>query len=135
MPRASRSGVRGLYFDADGRARIDLRYRDTHGAEQRYKEVFPIGTPRAAARTRAQTILAEAVAGTLKPRGTEAPTRFEPAFAEYVKLGGFANVKQKERHGKVLAASLGNVSLSNVNELAIERFKRARSDVGKAPST
>lgn len=135
MPRANKLGIKGFFKGPDGKYKIDLPFVDTRGAEQRYRETFPLGTPAAAARAKAQAVLAAAVAGTLRPRGTEAPTRFDPAFTEYVKLGGFANVPQKERHGKVLLASFGNVSLSNINELAIERFKRERTEAGKAPST
>lgn len=119
----------------DGRHRIDLRYTDPKtGREERYKESLPEGTPAAAARARAQTVLAAALAGTLVKRGSELPLTLKPAFAEYVKLGGFSNVKQKERHCKELLKAFGDIPMAEVNELAIERFKRARS-AGHATST
>jgi integrase len=135
MARANRSGVRGLYKDADGRHRIDLRWTDPKsGAPGRYKEILPLGTTAGAAKLRATAILSAALAGTLAKRGTEAPTRLKSAFEEYRKLCGTGNAKQKERHCKELLAAFGDVSLSDVTELSIERFKRTRG-AAKAPGT
>lgn len=136
MPRPSRTGIRGLYRDADDRYRIDLRY--THpktGAPERYKEVIPIGTPGGAARERAKVVLAAALSGTLsREHGAEAPTTLKRAFEEYRKLCGTGNAKQKERHCKELLAAFGDVPISHVSELGIERFKRERG-AKKSPST
>ncbi len=134
MPRPSRSGIRGLYRDADGRYRIDLRYTDPAGVERRHKERLPEGTPALAARARATDVLTMALAGKLHERGEDAPTGLRSAFDEYRRLTAPANPKQRERHCKVLLAAFGDVALAEVNELAIERFKRARA-TGKSPST
>jgi integrase len=123
-----------LLRDPDGRYRIDLRYTDAKGGAQRYKERFPLGTPAAAARAHAQTVLVAALSGTLTKRGAEAPTRLKAAFEQYRALTAPANPKQKERHCAQLLKAFGDVPLSDVTELSIERFKRERSK-GKAPST
>ncbi|HEX2870233.1 MAG TPA: site-specific integrase [Polyangiaceae bacterium] len=140
MPRPSRSGIRGLYFDADGRARIDLRYVDSKGAEQRYKEVFPLGTPKAAARVKAQTILAESVAGTLKPRGEAHPVTLDAAFKEYLEWCATnranADPKYKERHRDHWIKTLGaGLSLAALDARAIEKHKARRTKQGKGPGT
>jgi len=135
MPLPSRTGIRGLLRGKDGRHRIDLRYVDPKtGREERYKESLPEGTPAAAARTRAQTVLVAALAGTLVKRGNEIPLTLKGAFDEYRKLCGTGNPKQKERHCKELLAAFGDVPLSEVSELAIAGFKRKRA-AGRAPAT
>jgi len=134
MPKPNATGIKGFFKDPDGRYRIDLQYRDAKGAAQRYKEKFPLGTPATAARAHAQAVLAASVAGTLTKRGAEAPTKLKGAFEQYRALTAPANPKQKERHCKELLEAFGDVALSDVTELSIERFKRERSK-GKAPST
>jgi integrase len=128
MPRANRSGVRGLFKDEDGRYRIDLRYRDGDGNAQRHSERFPEGTPARAAEIRAREVLAAAITGTLRPRGEEGPpVRLALAFEEWRRLHPGNNPKQRERHCTQLVALLGDAPLSDVNELAIARYSRDRS--------
>ena len=127
MPKPSRTGIRGLYVDADGKRRIDLRYTDAQGRPQRHKETFAPGTPARAAEQRAKDVLVAALNGTLVKRGTEIPITLKGAFDEYRKLCGTGNPKQKERHCKELLASFGDVPLSEVSELAIAGFKRHRA--------
>jgi integrase len=140
MPRASRSGIRGLYFDADARARIDLRYVDSKGAEQRYKEVFPLGTPKAAARAKAQAVLAESVTGTLKPRG-DAPVavRLSQAFDTYltwVKTNRPKAHKQRTSITKVWTETVGDVPIERLNGALLESYKSKRLAAGDtAPAT
>ena len=44
MPRASRTGVTGLYVDEDGRYRIDLRWTEGNGLRRRHKARLAPGT-------------------------------------------------------------------------------------------
>jgi integrase len=127
MPRASRTGIRGYFVDADGRRRIDLRYVDADGRPQRHKEVFPPGTPARAAEERARQVLAAAVRGDLRKRGDAVPPTLGKAFEEYRRLHPGNNPKQRERHCTQLLAVLGDVPLPEVNEFAIARYKRERS--------
>lgn len=140
MPRPSRSGIRGLYFDADGRARIDLRYTDGKGNEQRYKEVFPLGTPKAAARAKAQAVLAESVTGTLKPRGdAPAAVRLSQAFDTYldwVKTNRPKAHKQRKSITKLWIETVGDVPIERLNAALLEAYKSKRLASGKSePAT
>lgn len=140
MPRPSRSGIRGLYFDADGRARIDLRYTDSKGVEQRYKEVFPLGTPKAAARAKAQAVLAESVTGTLKPRGdAPAAVRLSQAFDTYldwIKTNRPKAHKQRTSITKVWIETVGDVPIERLDGALLEAYKSKRLATGKTePAT
>jgi integrase len=140
MPLPSKTGIQGLYKDADGRYRIDLRYRDRSGRKDRYKEVMPLGTPAAAARLRAQSVLADALAGTLTKRGAETPETFGAAFGKYLEWckvnGGAADPKYKERHRDHWIETLGaRFALDQLSELSIEKHKKRRKDAGKEPGT
>lgn len=140
MPLPSKTGIRGLYRDADGRYRIDLRYRDRAGNSDRYKEVMPPGTPAAAARLRAQAVLADALAGVLVKRGNETPETFGDAFGKYLEWckvnGGTADPKYKERHRDHWVETLGaGFALDQISELSIEKHKKRRKDAGKQAGT
>lgn len=140
MPRPSRSGIRGLYFDADGRARIDLRYTDAKGVEQRYKEVLPEGTPKAAARAKAQVILAASVAGTLRPRG-DAPVavKLSHAFKQYLEWIATNRPKahkQRTSITKLWTDTIGDVSIERLDAALLETYKAKRLAAGgTAPAT
>lgn len=140
MSRASRTGVRGLYKDADGRLRIDLRWKDKAGAEHRYKERLPEGTPAGAARLRAQDVLSRALAGTLVKRDEETPVTFEDGFDKYLKWCAVnapnADPKYKTRHKAHWIATLGaGFPLASMSEMAIEKHKARRSKAGKSAGT
>ncbi|RYZ01654.1 MAG: site-specific integrase [Myxococcales bacterium] len=140
MPRPSRSGIRGLYFDADGRARIDLRYTDVKGTEQRYKEVFPLGTPKAAARVKAQAVLGAAVAGTLKPRSdAPATVRLAQAFGTYlswIETNRPKAHKQRKSITKLWIETVGDVPIERLNGALLESYKSKRLAAGEtAPAT
>lgn len=134
MGRANRTGVRGLYKDKNGRHRIDLRWTDAKtGTEYRHKEVLPPGTTAGAARTRAQAVLADALAGRPhKSAATGQVSTLAQAFDEYRRLNPGNNPKQRERHCKQLLELIGDVPLSDVNELAIARYARDRSAMTRA---
>lgn len=140
MPLPSRTGIRGLYRDANGRFRIDLRWEDRNGSPQRYKERLPEGTPAAAARLRAQEVLSRALAGTLQKRNEETPVGFGDAFDRYLKWCAVnapnADPLYKQRHKAHWVATLGaGFPLSSLSELSIEKHKARRSEAGKSAGT
>jgi integrase len=142
MPKVSRTGIKGLYIGEDGRARIDLRYREpTTGRQERYQEQMPDGTTKAAAKLRAGAVLNAAMAGTLVKRGHEKPETFGAAFDRYLDFcktnaSGRSDPKYKERHRKAWVATLGEgFALAGFSELTIERHKKRRREQGKKPGT
>jgi integrase len=131
MPKASRTGIRGLFVGADGKRRIDLRYVDPQGRKQRHQERFPDGTPARAAEQRAKDVLVAALNGTLVKRGSEAPVTLKSAadkYLEWCKVNGAGDPKYKRRHVDRWLQVLGDLALEDLSEQAIERFKKARVD-------
>ena len=91
MARSSRTGVRGLFRDADGTFHIDYRWRSATGERMRHREKFPPGTKKGAAAARAQEVHASAKAGTYvsrevsERRDREAnASRFADVFDRYI---------------------------------------------------
>jgi len=133
MPRTNTSGIRGLYFDADGRARIDLRYKDAKGKEQRHKEVFPPGTTKGAARLRAQTVLGAALSGTLAPRGNATPLKLSEAFDAYNKWVATNRPKAHKQRlsiAKVWIDTVGDVPIERLDGSLLETYKAKRLAAG-----
>jgi integrase len=140
MPRPNKLGIKGFFKRPDGRYAIDLPFVDTRGAEQRYRETMPHGTPAAAARVHAQSVLAASVAGTLKPKGTAQPVTLEAAFKEYLEWCATnranADPKYKERHRDHWIKTLGaSLPLASLDARAIEKHKTRRTKEGKGPGT
>jgi len=134
MPLPSKTGIQGLYKDADGRYRIDLRYRDRAGRPDRYKEVMPLGTPAAAARLHAQSVLAEAVAGTLTRRATgPAAGKLSEAFDQYL---GWIETNRPKAHKQrksikaVWIKTVGDVPVVRLDSTLLERYKTKRLAAG-----
>lgn len=138
MPKATRTGIRGLYRDADGRYRIDLRHRGTDGVERRHKEVLPPGTTAAAAKHRAQTVLNLAVTGAeTKPRAAVVPdlsTAFEQ-YLTWVATNRPKALKDRRSIARVWIAAVGDVSTADLGPSLVERFKAKRSADKAAPAT
>ncbi len=141
MPRASRTGIKGLYQDADGRRRIDLRWKDARtGEPRRHQEYLPAGTTAAAARRRAQEILSAALAGTLQRHDGSKPATLSAAFDEYIKtdvaprLGADAE-RTRKIHRKHWVDVLGNVTLSSLTPEHVARYRAKRTAAGKEPAT
>ena len=130
MPRASKTGVRGLYRDDDGRYRLDLRWSDPRtGRTLRHRERLPEGTPLAAAKARARALLTAALEGTFVPghEGGQAGERVGEAFDRYLEAMRVEGVQTKGRvaHGKVLREVLGEGrELASLVPLDLERAKK-----------
>jgi integrase len=136
VPRPSRTGVRGLYRDADGRYRIDLVYTDPAGVERRYQERIPIGTPGGAARAHSQDVLARALAGTLRTSDDEAPLMLRQAFDRYLE---WVKTNRPKAHGqrtsifKLWIETVGDMPVADFDASVLERYKAKRA--GSAPAT
>lgn len=136
MARASRTGIKGLYKDSNGRYRIDHRWTDTKGADKRFKELLPVGTSNEAARRRGKAVLEMILRGEDPNVEENAHGGLSSAFNEYLKLVGVgSNPKYKPRHRDHLVSVLGDIALTELSEIAIERYKRARRDKGAGPAT
>jgi len=140
MPLPSKTGIQGLYKDADGRYRIDLRYHDRTGRPDRFKEVMPMGTPAAAARLRAQSVLADALAGTLKKRDSaKTAGKLSEAFDQYL---GWIETNRPKAHKQrksikaVWIATVGDVPVARLDSTLLESYKAKRLAAGNAePAT
>jgi integrase len=138
MPRASRTGVRGLFRNADGRWRIDLRWRESGTGEyRRFQEMLPDDIKAPAAKARARKHLQAALAGGWNPKA-EGERKLKAALEEYIKwrtTNGRAAVEASEATCTRFVASFGDVELSAVSPFAVERFKRDRYADGAGPAT
>jgi integrase len=138
MPLRSKTGIRGLYTDADGRRRIDLRWTDSAGRPQRHKEVFPPGTPKRAAEERARQVLAAAITGTLVPRGAEGPETLGEAFDDYLKWVATNRPKAHAQRKSIKAVwlkTVGDVPIARLDAALLETYKARRQAAKAAPAT
>jgi integrase len=138
MPKATRTGIRGLYRDADGRYRIDLRYWGTDGRQHRHKEVLPPGTTAAAAKLRAQSILNLAVSGVeTRPRAPVVP-KLSEAFTQYltwVETNRPKALRDRTYMAKAWVAAVGDVTTDKLGPALVEVYKAKRIFEGAAPAT
>lgn len=136
MGRISRTGIKGLRFEEDGTAKIDLRYRTPDGRRERYQETLPAIT-RAAQRLRGKAVLDAALAGTLQRQASTHPTTLAAAFDQYLELcPPTADPKYKRRHADQWIATLGaSTPLERLSDLSVERHKKRRREQGKEPGT
>jgi integrase len=139
MSRANRTGVRGLYKDADGRYRIDLRWEDRKGAPQRHKEALPPGTTAGAARARAQAVLGASLAGTLSKRDATQQLRLSQGFAQYlewIRVNRPKAHRQRKSITKLWIEIVGDVPLDRLDAALLETYKARRLKDGEtAPAT
>jgi len=138
MPLPTRTGIQGFYRDADGRYRIDLRYRDAEGRPQRHRERFPPGTPARAAEIRAREVLAMSVTGTLAPREGGDVVRLRQAFDQYlewVETNRPKAHKQRTSIAKVWIETVGDVAIDRLAPALIESYKSIRTVAKTAPAT
>jgi integrase len=133
MPRASKTGVKGLRKDKRGRYLIDLRWQDPRtGEEHRYQENLPEGTTGGAAKLRAQLLNASALDGSLATAkgGNETPRTLGAALDRYLEwcaVNGRGDPAYKKRHVAQLKATLDESSrFDKISELAIEKHKKLR---------
>lgn len=138
MPRASRTGIRGLFKDGRGRWRIDLRWREPgSGVWRRVTERLPTGITAAAAKEHARKLMSAALAGGYE-RHRDPGRRLAAAFKEYVgwrRTNGRVAVEKQEASTVRLVASIGDVALDQVSPFAVEKFKRDRAAGGAGPAT
>lgn len=138
MPRSSRTGVRGLFRDDDGRWQIDLRWREAGTGEyRRFRETLPPGLKAVEAKQRARKTVNAALAGGFNPK-REGGRRLEAALGEYVmwrQANGKAAVEMHKKAVVRIVKSLGDVELGAVSPFAVERFKRDRQAGGAGPAT
>jgi integrase len=147
MPRASRTGVRGLYRDPDGRYRIDLRWRDATTSEpRRHKERLPAGVNAVAAKRRALEIVNAVTSGTYVAPA-DAAQRARAAsegqlgaalarYHEHNRTRGLRTHAGREAHGKLLVEVLGaDRSLASLVPLDVERVRKRLRDDEAAPAT
>jgi integrase len=141
MPRANRNGVRGLYKDADGRYRIDLRWQHPRTREHlRHREQLPVGLPLVVAKRRASALLAAALDGTFVPGTTdEKPLALAEAFDRYIdvqRTAGLRSLASKVTHGKLFVKVLGaSKPIAALVPLDLERVKKHLRDAGREPGT
>lgn len=80
MARPTRTGVRGLFRDSDGRYRIDLRWHDLEaGIERRHQERLPVGASAVAAKGAGALLETALVGSETRPRAA-APLTLLGAF-------------------------------------------------------
>lgn len=137
MPRASKTGVRGLYYDeAEKRFRIDFRWREARtGKIDRYRERFPEGTKKPAAERRARDVINLAIAGKLK-QAQDGPGTLKVALNRYLdfvetELGARAR-KDRGHHADLLVAELNAIPLVDLSPIHIERYKATRRKATRA---
>jgi len=139
MPRINKTGIRGLFTDANGRRRIDLRWTDPKtGAPRRYQEKLPRGLPAAAARLRAQTVLSSALAGTLIERQAGVAGSLSEAFDDYLTWVATNRPKAHKQRKSIKAkwiATVGDVPIERLDAALLESYKAKRKAAGTAPAT
>ncbi len=138
MPRPSKTGVRGLYRDQDGRYRIDLRWRDpSTGRRERFKERLPKGVPAVAAKNRAKEVLAAALEGRFDPR-RERPRMLHTSLDEYLEWAGTNRPKSAADKKSIIKGLKSHFSDRKLDELVafhVEGYKSKRVKGGAAPGT
>ncbi|HEY2408136.1 MAG TPA: site-specific integrase [Polyangiaceae bacterium] len=138
MPKASKTGTRGLYWDdIEECFRIDFRWRDPRtGLTDRYRERFPQSVKKPAARRRTEEVLNLALSGKLRDRQA-GPGSLAAAFDQYLtfiktNLGERAHTDRKH-HAKLLVHELGTRPLVDLSPLDVERYKSKRRAAKRAP--
>ncbi len=143
MPRASKTGVTGLYRNADGRYYFDLRWQHPRTREHlRHREMFKVGLPLAAAKRRAQALLSSALDGTFIPGVRDKkPETFTvgPSFDRYLdsqRERGLRSVASQVTHGKAIKKALGDErDISSLVPLDVDRLKKQLREQGCGPAT
>lgn len=143
VPRRSHTGIRGYYVDADGRKRIDLRYRDAQGKDCRHKEALPPGTPARAAEERARQVLAAALTGrpipvvggaTAPAHGPTLEARFD-AYLDWLKTNRPKSWLRSRSVKAAMVGTLGDIPIARIDAALLERYKRNRLADDCAPRT
>jgi integrase len=135
MPRAR---IRGLY-KSNGRFHVDLRYRDAQGTLQRFVEHLPPGISLAAAKEHARQLLNRAYTGNLvSAPASSKPLSLYEAFERYVawcKQNRPKTHRDRQHLVRTLKKHIPDMPVTDLSQIAVERFKRARADEGVKPAT
>jgi integrase len=143
VPKASKTGIRGLYRGEDGRYRIDLRWRTPAGEPRRHKEKLPPGVPAAAAKKRAQDVLTAALGGALgNARGPRTLRKAFDDYLDWVKGAGAGEYVDADRahtdkslHADVWIEAVGDTSIANLGPRLFDKFKEQQAASGVGPAT
>jgi integrase len=142
MPRPTRTGIRGLYWDENERLfRIDFRWRDARtGERHRYRERLPQTTKKPAAQRHMTEIVNLALAGKLRERKGDKPAKLDAALKRYLEDYVLANLgdrahKDRKRHADLIVRHIGNKPLADLVAFDLERYKGARKKDGVEPAT
>lgn len=147
MPRPSKTGVRGLYQDPDGRYRIDLRWIDVRtGQPRRHKERLPDGVKALVAKRRALDLLSAIMAGTyVAPEEARAEERIASEgklgaaferYLEHLAARGLRTADDRRAHAARFVAVLGaDRALASLVALDVERVRKALRDEGASEAT
>lgn len=137
MPRANKLGVPGLQREK-GRYVVDFKWNDpTAGIRRRFRRSLPRGTPAAAAKAYARTVVNAALSGTLAKQ-RHADRRLYELLDESLKWARTNRPKTyKDRcyHVATIKRVLPDVLLSELSPMHLERLKRERRDAGNAHAT
>lgn len=138
MPKASKTGVRGLTKNADGRYEIDIRWRDpSTGRRRRHRKTLDEGITGAAARRYAHDINSRVLLGTYRGHADIEHTLYE-LFDEYEKWSATDRPKSyadKCSHIRIIKRHLADLPLHRLAPLDLERVKQARREAECAPAT
>lgn len=147
MPRASSTGIRGLFRDGAGRFHLDLRWHDAvTGEARRHRERLPAGVNAKAAKARALSILNAAQSGTyVAPVEAAAKARASTEGRLGAALGryhahnatrGLRSADGRKTHGELLVEVLGaDRPLASLVALDVERVRKHLRDAGREPAT
>ena len=138
-------GVNGLYRGADGRYRVDFRYKRPDGGKGRFKKTLPKEIKLEAAKAFTVRTMNDAFAGRLDTRPHEGPRTLSKAFdgfLAWVKGPGASTYVEPARaladargHSEAWITAVGDLPMSSLGKDIPERFKSYEEKRGVGPAT